>query len=47
MFNILGYFLYKCNVGTGCLYFIKFGKFMRPFWIYLLKFAQGAEVASA
>ena len=26
MFNILGYFHYKCNVGTGCLYFVKFGK---------------------
>ena len=26
MFNILGYFHYKCYVGTGCLYFVKFGK---------------------
>ena len=26
MFNILGYFHYKCNGGTGCLYFVKFGK---------------------
>ena len=24
MFNILELFYYKCNVDTGCLYFVKF-----------------------